>query len=88
MSPSCWTKVGEIEITRLDIVMEITRKIKVIQDHLKIAQDWQKSYADANRRELDFKEDNWIFLKNLANEGVLRFGKRGKIKSMLYGDHL
>ena len=36
-SPSCWTEVGEIEITRLDIVLKTIEKIKVIQDHLNIA---------------------------------------------------
>ena len=37
-----------------NIVLETTEKIKLIQDRLKVAQDWQKSYVDANRREVDF----------------------------------
>ena len=36
-SSSCWTEVGEIEITGLDIVLETTKKIKVIQERLKVA---------------------------------------------------
>ena len=60
-SPSCWTEVEKIEITRPNIVIKITKKIKVIQDLLKIAQDRQKSYVDANRRDLDFQEGDWVF---------------------------
>ncbi|GFS42085.1 hypothetical protein Acr_00g0078030 [Actinidia rufa] len=55
-SPSYWMEVGETEITGPDIVLETTEKIKMIQKKLKNAQDRQKSYADANRRELDFQK--------------------------------
>ena len=39
-SPSCWMEVGEAEITGSDIMLETTDKIKMIQDRLKVAQDW------------------------------------------------
>ena len=67
--------------------METTEKIKVIQDRLKIAQDWQKSYADVNRRELDFQEGNWVFLKISPMKRVIRFGKREKLIHVMW-DHL
>ena len=54
-------------------------KIKMIQDKLKIAQNYQKSYADANRRKLEFREGDWVFLKVSPMKGVVRFGKRGKL---------
>ncbi|XP_057464990.1 uncharacterized protein LOC130754761 [Actinidia eriantha] len=71
-SPSCWTEVGEAEIIGPDIVLETTEKIKMIQDRLKVAQDRQKSYADANRRELEFQEGDWVFLKVSPMKGVVR----------------
>ena len=84
-SPSCWTEVGETEITGPDIVLETTEKIKLIQDRLKVAQDRQKSYADANRRELDFQEGDWVFLKISPMKGVVRFGKKGKLNPRYVG---
>ncbi|XP_057497352.1 uncharacterized protein LOC130782073 [Actinidia eriantha] len=65
-----WRK--EIEITGPYIVLKTTEKIKMIQDRLKVAQDRQKSYADANRRELEFQEDDWVFLKVSPMKGVMR----------------
>ena len=52
--PSCWIEVGEILIIGPDIVLETTEKIKVIQERLKVTHDRQKSYVNANKRELDF----------------------------------
>ena len=57
-------------------MLQITKKIKLIQERLKVAQDWQKSYANANRRELDFQEGNWVFLKVSPMKGIMRFGKK------------
>ena len=84
-SPSCWMEVGKTEITRPDIVLETTKKIKMIQEKLKIAQDRQKSYADANRKELDFQEGDWVFLKISPVKGVIRFGKREKLNPHYVG---
>ena len=84
-SPSCWTEVGETEITGPDIVLETTEKIKLIQDRLKVAQDRQKSYADANRREVDFQEGDWVFLKVSPMKGIMRFGKKGKLSPRYVG---
>ena len=60
-SSSYWTEVGETKITGSDILLETTKKIKLIQEQLKVAQDRQKSYVDANRRELNFQEGDWLF---------------------------
>ena len=42
-SSSFWTEVGEAEITRLDIMLETTEKIRVIQERLKVAQDRKRA---------------------------------------------
>ncbi|XP_057483982.1 uncharacterized protein LOC130770513 [Actinidia eriantha] len=44
-----------------------------------------KSIADANRRELDFQEGNWVFLKISPMKGVMRFGKKGKLNPRYVG---
>nr|XP_016439725.1 PREDICTED: uncharacterized protein LOC107765575 [Nicotiana tabacum] len=38
-------------------------KVKNIMEWLKIAQSHQKSYLDVRRKDLEFKEDDWVFLK-------------------------
>ena len=49
-SPSYWTEVGETQITKPNIMLETIEKIKLIKDRLKITQDRQKSYAEANKK--------------------------------------
>ncbi|XP_070025338.1 uncharacterized protein [Nicotiana sylvestris] len=54
-------------------------KVKIIKKRLKIAQSRQKSYSDIRRRDLEFKEDDWVFLKVSPMKGIMRFGKKGKL---------
>ena len=39
----------------------------------------QKCYADVKRRELEFRLDDWVFLKISPMKGVMIFGKKGKL---------
>lgn len=50
-SPVCWTEVGDRSLFEPEIVQLMTEKIKIIQQRLKTAQSWQKSYADHRRRD-------------------------------------
>nr|XP_016465893.1 PREDICTED: uncharacterized protein LOC107788708 [Nicotiana tabacum] len=43
-------------------------KDKIIQERLKAAQSRQKSYADIRRRKLEFKVDDWMFLKKVVGD--------------------
>ncbi|XP_076938384.1 uncharacterized protein LOC143606517 [Bidens hawaiensis] len=45
------------------------------------ARDRQKSYADIRRKPLEFKEGDKVLLKVSPWKGVVRFGKKGKLKS-------
>ncbi|XP_070004550.1 uncharacterized protein [Nicotiana sylvestris] len=56
-------------------------KVKLIKERLKTAQSRQKSYLDVRRRDLEFKEDDWVFLKVSPMKGIMRFGRRGKLSS-------
>ncbi|XP_070015597.1 uncharacterized protein [Nicotiana sylvestris] len=38
-------------------------KVKIIKERLKTAQNRQKSYSNVCRRDLEFKEDDWVFVK-------------------------
>ena len=68
--------------------MQITsEKVKVVRDNLKIARDRQKSYADNRRRDLQFKIGDRVFLKISPWKGVLRFGRRGKLRPIYIGPY-
>ncbi|XP_070022961.1 uncharacterized protein [Nicotiana sylvestris] len=54
-------------------------KVKIIKERLKTAQSHQKSYLDVYRRDLEFKEYDWVFLKVSPMKGVMRFGNKGKL---------
>ena len=60
-------------------------KIKTIQEHLRAAQDRQKSWADSNRRPLEFQVGEHVFLKISLTKGVIIFGARGKLSLRYIG---
>ncbi|XP_070012991.1 uncharacterized protein [Nicotiana sylvestris] len=47
-------------------------KVKIIKERLKTAQSCQKSYSGVHRRNLEFKEDDWVFLKVYPMKGIMR----------------
>ncbi|XP_070048924.1 uncharacterized protein [Nicotiana tomentosiformis] len=54
-------------------------KVKIIKERLKTAQSCQKSYSDVRSRDLEFKEDDSVFLKVFPMMGVMHFCKKGKL---------
>ncbi|XP_019241023.1 PREDICTED: uncharacterized protein LOC109221008 [Nicotiana attenuata] len=48
-------------------------KVKTIKDRLETAQSHQNSYLDVRHRDLEFKEDAWVFLKVSPMKGIMRF---------------
>ncbi|XP_059658579.1 uncharacterized protein LOC132304896 [Cornus florida] len=68
-SPVYWTEVGEIATLGPDIMLDITKKIKLIRKRLLTSQSQQKGYADRRRRLLSFKMDK---LHNVFYMSMLR----------------
>ncbi|XP_070004699.1 uncharacterized protein [Nicotiana sylvestris] len=62
-SPIGWFEVGEAELIGPDLVYQAMEKVKLIKERLKTAQSHQNSYLDVRHRDLEFKEDDWVFLK-------------------------
>ncbi|GKA67677.1 putative ribonuclease H-like domain-containing protein [Tanacetum coccineum] len=79
------TKVGEAQLTRLEIIHETTKKIFKIRDRMQVARDGQKSYADKRRRPLEFEVGDKVMLKVAPCKGVMRFGKCGKLNPIYIG---
>ncbi|KAK6123860.1 hypothetical protein DH2020_042399 [Rehmannia glutinosa] len=56
-----------------------------IREKIKISQDRQKSYADRHRRDLHFEVGENVFLKVAPMKGIIRFGKKGKLRPRFVG---
>lgn len=55
------------------------KKVKVTKKRLKISQSHQKYYTDVRQRQLEFKVNDWVFLKISSMKGVMRFWKNEKL---------
>ena len=78
-SPLCWNDISETTILGPQLIEETTKQVRLIQSHIKSAQDRQKSYADRKRINLDFQVGDKVLIKISPIKGVMRFGKKGKL---------
>ncbi|XP_070036472.1 uncharacterized protein [Nicotiana tomentosiformis] len=76
-SPIGWFEIGEAGLIGPGLVHQAMEKFKIIKEQLQTIQSRQKSYSDVHRRELEFKEDDWVFLKVYPMNGIMQFGKKG-----------
>ncbi|GJT18996.1 putative reverse transcriptase domain-containing protein [Tanacetum coccineum] len=84
-TPIAWAEVGESQLIGPEIVQETTDKIVQIKERLKTARDRQKSYADNQRKPLEFSVGDKVLLKVSPWKGVVRFGKRSKLSPRYVG---
>ena len=84
-SPLCWTEVGESSIIEHDLIRDTSEKVSLIRQRLLTIQSRQKSYANVQRRPLEFEVGDHVFLKVMPKRGVVRFGKRGKLSPRFIG---
>nr|GEV64592.1 putative reverse transcriptase domain-containing protein [Tanacetum cinerariifolium] len=84
-SPICWAEVGDAQLTGPEIIHETTEKIIQIKSRIQAARDRQKSYADLNRKPMDFQVGDRVMLKVSPWKGVVRFRKRGKLNPRYIG---
>ncbi|GKA15459.1 hypothetical protein Tco_0919146 [Tanacetum coccineum] len=62
-----------------EIVHETTEKIFQIKKRIQAARDTQKSFADKNRKPMDFQVRDMVMLKVSHWKGMIHFGKQGKL---------
>jgi len=86
-SPIGWFDVGESGLYGPDLVQQAIEKVKLIRERLLTAQSRQKSYSDVRRRDLEFRINDWVFLKVSPMKGVMRFGKKGKLSPRYIGPY-
>ncbi|GJR66162.1 putative reverse transcriptase domain-containing protein [Tanacetum coccineum] len=77
--PICLAEVRDVQLTRPEIIHETTEKIVQIRQRLQAARDRQRSYANVRRKPLEFQVGDQVMLKVSPRNGVIRFGKRGKL---------
>ncbi|WVZ76398.1 hypothetical protein U9M48_024375 [Paspalum notatum var. saurae] len=54
-TPLFWNQTGEKQ--------DAEQQLRIIQENLRVAQSRQRSYADVRRRDLSFKVDDYVYLK-------------------------
>nr|GEW28039.1 putative reverse transcriptase domain-containing protein [Tanacetum cinerariifolium] len=62
-SPVCWAEVGDVQLTRLEIICETTEKIVQIRQRLQAARDQQRSYTNVRQKPLEFHVGDRVMLK-------------------------
>ncbi|GMJ07742.1 hypothetical protein HRI_004443400 [Hibiscus trionum] len=86
-TPICWAEVGQKLVPMPDSLKGTTEKVKLICDRLKAASDQQKSYADLKRKETGYDMGEKVFLKVSPWKKVMRFGRKGKLRSRFIGPY-
>ena len=84
-SPVGWFETGETKLLGPDLIQDAIEKVKMIRDRMQTAQSRHKSYADHRRRNLEFQEGDYVFLKVSPFKGVMRFGRKGKLSPRYIG---
>ncbi|KAI3819476.1 hypothetical protein L1987_13315 [Smallanthus sonchifolius] len=84
-SPICWNEIGEAQITGPEIIQETSDNIIQIRDNIRVARSRQKSYADKQRKPLEFQVGDLVLLKVSPWKGVIHFGKKGKLAPRYVG---
>ena len=68
-----------MKLNDVKLIKVTSENIQIIRERLKTVQDRQKSYTDTQRRELEFKFGDMVFLKVAPWKCVIQFQKRGKL---------
>ena len=84
-TPLYWDQVGEKQVFGPEIIEDAEQLVQVVRENLRIAQSWQKSYADGSRRDLTFKVNDYVYLKVSPMRGIHRFNIKGKLAPRYIG---
>ncbi|XP_073153986.1 uncharacterized protein [Henckelia pumila] len=84
-SPVHWGKVGERVLVGPEIVQQTADVVTQIRDRMRTTHSRQKSNADTRRRDLEFAVGDHVFLKVSPMNGVMCFGRKGKLNPRYIG---
>ena len=86
-TPANWIESGERRLYGVDFVDEAAKQVQIIQKHILAAQSRQKSYVDTRRRPLEFKVNDYVYLKVSPMRNVKRFGMKRKLSPRFVGPY-
>ena len=84
-SPVCWLKPEYQISTGPDDILDKNMKISIIQQRLRTTQIGQKSYANLQRRPLEFEEGDFVILRVSLCKGIIHFGIKVKLAPRCIG---
>jgi len=84
-TPLFWNQTGETRVFGIDVLRHVEQQVRTVWDNLRVAQSRQKGDADTRRRELVFKEGNYVYLKVSPMRSVKRFNMKGKLAPRYVG---
>ena len=73
-TPLNWVEPGERRYYGIDLIKEAKDQVRIIQQHIDVAQSRQKSYADKRKSPLVFEVGDYVYLKVSPMKKVQRFG--------------
>ncbi|GJU84223.1 hypothetical protein Tco_1291769 [Tanacetum coccineum] len=85
MSPVLWAEIRESSLIGPELVLETADKVVLIKEKLKATRDRQKSYVDFRCKLLESKVGDRVLLKVSPWNGVVLFGKKGKLAPRYVG---
>ena len=62
-----------------DVLKNAEQQVQIVCENLRVAQSWQKSYADNKRRALAFEVSDFTYIKVSLIRGLFRFKVKGKL---------
>ena len=80
-------ELNEHKVINPDIVKDTEEKVQVIRKRLKAASDRHKSYANLNRRDIEYEVGDKVFLKVSLWRKILRFGRKSKLSPRFIGPY-
>jgi hypothetical protein len=88
-TPLYWDQTGERQFFGPEIIQEAEEQAaQLIRENLRTAQSRQKSYADTQRRLVEFKEGDHMYFKVSPIRGMRRFKVKGKLSPRFIGPFL
>ncbi|XP_031745471.1 uncharacterized protein LOC116405842 [Cucumis sativus] len=85
----CWGEVGESrEMLCPKQVQTTNEAIQKIRARMLTTKSIQKSYANEQRRDLEFDVGDMVFVKVAPMKGVMRFEKKGNLSQRFVTHHL
>ena len=84
-SPIQWDETGERSYLGPELVQKTNEAIQKIRARMLTSQSRQTSYANLNRRGVEFQVGDFVFLRVSPLKGVKRFGVRGKLSPRFIG---